>query len=88
MESAILFESGFKDVVDKVITITASPETRIERTMKRDNTTKEQVIARMNRQMQDEKRVRLSDYIISNNTNDNVEQQIKTIIETLSKQVQ
>jgi dephospho-CoA kinase len=87
MESAILFESGFKDVVDKVITITASPETRIERTMKRDNTTKEQVIASMNRQMQDEKRVRLSDYIISNNTNDNVEQQIKTIIETLSKQV-
>ena len=87
MESAILFESGFNDVVDKVITITASLETRIERTIRRDNTTKEQVIARMNQQMQDEKRVRLSDYIISNNTNDNVEQQIKTIIETLSKQV-
>lgn len=88
MESAILFESGFNDVVDKVITITASLETRIERTIRRDNTTKEQVIARMNQQMQDEERIRLSDYIISNNTNDNAEQQIKTIIETLSKQVQ
>ena len=87
MESAILFESGFNDVVDNVITITAPPETRIERTIRRDNTTREQVIARMNQQMQDEERVRLSDYIISNNTNDNVEQQIKTIIETLSKQV-
>ena len=88
MESAILFESGFNDVVDKVITITASLETRIERTIRRDNTPKEQVIARMNQQMQDEERIRLSDYIISNNTNDNAEQQIKTIIETLSKQVQ
>lgn len=87
MESAILFESGFNDVVDNVITITAPPETRIERTIRRDNTTREQVIARMNQQMQDEERVRLSDYIICNNTNDNVEQQIKTIIETLSKQV-
>ena len=87
MESAILFESGFIDVVDNVITITAPPETRIERTIRRDNTTREQVIARMNQQMQDEERVRLSDYIICNNTNDNVEQQIKTIIETLSKQV-
>ena len=87
MESAILFESGFNDVVDNVITITAPPETRIERTIRRDNTTREQVIARMNQQMQDEERVRLSDYIISNNTNDNVEQQIKAIIETLSKQV-
>ena len=88
MESAILFESGFNDVVDKVITITASLETKIERTIRRDNTTKEQVIARMNQQMQDEERIRLSDYIISNNTYDNAEQQIKTIIETLSKQVQ
>lgn len=87
MESAILFESGFNDVVDNVITITVPPETRIERTIRRDNTTREQVIARMNQQMQDEERVRLSDYIICNNTNDNVEQQIKTIIETLSKQV-
>ena len=87
MESAILFESGFNDVVDNVITITAPPETRIERTIRRDNTTREQVIARMNQQMQDEERVRLSDYIICNNTNDNVEQQIKAIIETLSKQV-
>lgn len=87
MESAILFESGFNDVVNNVITITAPPETRIERTIRRDNTTREQVIARMNQQMQDEERVRLSDYIISNNTNDNVEQQIKTIIETLNKQV-
>lgn len=87
MESAILFESGFNDVVDNVITITAQPETRIERTIRRDNTTREQVIARMNQQMQDEERVRLSDYIICNNTNNNVEQQIKTIIETLSKQV-
>lgn len=87
MESAILFESGFNDVVDNVITITAPPETRIERTIRRDNTTREQVIARMNQQMQDEERVRLSDYIICNNTNDNVEQQIKTIIETLNKQV-
>lgn len=87
MESAILFESGFNDVVDNVITITAPPETRIERTIRRDNTTREQVIARMNQQMQDEERVRISDYIICNNTNDNVEQQIKTIIETLNKQV-
>lgn len=83
MESAILFESGFNNIVDKTISVIASTETRIERTIKRDNTTKEQVVSRMNQQMKDEERCRMADFIINNNETDNAELQITTIIETL-----
>ena len=52
IESALVQESGIDAVVDKVIRVDAPLETRIRRAMDRDNATREQVIARINRQTQ------------------------------------
>jgi len=65
-ESAILFESGAAKHCDYVILITAPIDVRIDRVVKRDNTTREKVIERMNNQWSDEQKASFSDYIIEN----------------------
>ena len=66
MEAAILIESGASELVDRIVTIVAPVEERIERVVRRNNLTREQVLERINNQMADEEKVRLSDYVIYN----------------------
>ena len=71
MESAILLEKPFvKQFVDRSLTVSANLETRIQRVMKRDSATREAVLARLERQWNDEQRISCSDFVIfaDNNT--------------------
>jgi len=65
-ESAILFEANMRGVLDKVLLVTAPEEVRVARVVVRDGVTVEQVRARMNHQMDEEGKKRLSDFIIYN----------------------
>ena len=65
-EAAILFESGSYKDCDKIITVTAPLETRIDRVLRRDKTTKEKILQRINNQLSDEERIARSHYVISN----------------------
>lgn len=65
-ESAILFETGSYKDFDAIITVTAPIETRIKRVTERDQTTKEQVLKRMEAQWTDQMKVEKSDYVIEN----------------------
>lgn len=65
-EAAILFESGAYQLMDFNILITAPEELRIERVIKRDCTSRQQVIARMANQWNDEKKIKLANFIIYN----------------------
>ena len=67
MESAIIHECGWADRFDKIICITADLETRIQRTILRDNTTREKVVARINNQMSDAEKIEQSDFTIYTN---------------------
>jgi dephospho-CoA kinase len=66
MEAAILFESRAYELVDRIITVVAPVEERIERVIRRNNLTREQIIDRIKNQMPDEEKIRLSDYVIYN----------------------
>lgn len=66
LESAILFESGFDRFVDKIITVSAPKDLRIEWVMDRDGASRRQVVERMANQMGDEEREGRADYIIHN----------------------
>ena len=70
MEAAILFESGGYKLVDKIATIVAPIEERIDRVMKSNMLTRSQVLERIRNQMDDEDRIKKSDYIIRNAEND------------------
>jgi dephospho-CoA kinase len=65
-EAALIFESGVFRQLDKVITVYAPIELRLQRVIARDGTTEEAVKARMARQLSDEEKVRQSHYVIVN----------------------
>lgn len=66
IESAILVEAGFTDVVDSVVLVTAPLETRIRRAMQRDAASRQQIEQRVERQMADEERSRTAHHVIQN----------------------
>ncbi len=70
MEAAILFESGADKLVDRIATIVAPIEERVDRVKHRNNLSREQVLERMRNQMDDDARIKLSDYVIYNSEND------------------
>lgn len=65
-EAAITFETGLYKSLDGVILVTAPKEVRIERVIKRDGVTENQVLDRMAAQWSDEEKLKLSDYRIEN----------------------
>lgn len=65
-EAALLFESGANKHVDKVIGVYAPISLRLQRVMQRDNISEEAVKARIDKQMNEDKKMELCDYIINN----------------------
>jgi dephospho-CoA kinase len=65
-EAAIMFESDSYKKVDKVIIVTAPDAIRIERSMKRDHASYEEVSSRMSKQMPQSEKEKLADYVINN----------------------
>lgn len=83
-EAAILFESGRYKECDYIVTVTAPIEVRIERVMKRDNTTREQVLSRMEMQWNDEKRISLSNFVINNSNLKIANEEVVKILKILN----
>lgn len=65
-EAAILFETGGDKDCDYIILVTAPIDVRVERTVKRDGLTKQQVMDRINNQISDEEKAAKSDFVINN----------------------
>jgi len=65
IESAILYESGFDTLVDKVLFVNAPMELRIQRVMQRDGSSRQQVEARIGMQRSEEQRKK-ADFVIEN----------------------
>jgi dephospho-CoA kinase len=85
-EAAILFESGSYKNCDSIITITAPLEDRITRVMQRDNSTREQVLHRINAQWTDEQRIAKSDFVIENSDAQQAKNSIDEILKILKIQ--
>lgn len=54
LESAILFEAGLDQHLDRVVAVLAPEQLRVERAMQRDGATEEQIRSRMAAQMDDD----------------------------------
>lgn len=65
-EVAILFESGGYKDCDFVITVVAPLESRIARVIKRDKSSRDAVLLRINNQWNDEDKIAKSDFVIHN----------------------
>lgn len=85
-EAALHFETGGYKILDKMITVFAPKDVRIERVMKRDNRTATEVEARVNNQMPDSEKVKLADFVIYNDGSQSLIQQIYNIHQLLITQ--
>lgn len=65
-EAALLYESGSYRSLDKIIVVTAPLEIRIQRVMARDGAKREEVEARIAKQMPEEEKVKLADFVVYN----------------------
>ncbi len=65
-ENAILFENGSDQMCDKIITVTAPEQIRLQRVVKRDNSTEQMVKERMQNQWTEVKKTIQSNYIVTN----------------------
>jgi dephospho-CoA kinase len=91
VESAIMFEYRLHKEFDFIICISADLETRINRVLNRDShRTREDIITIISKQLNDDKRKKLSDYVIFNNIKDGnlksieeFKQEINTIIKKI-----
>ncbi len=83
-EAAILFEAGFDKNVDKVLSISAPEEERIQRVMKRDKVSRQQVLDRISKQWTDTEREKRADYVIFNGNDRMILNEILRIHKDLS----
>lgn len=65
-ENAILFENGSDAICDKIITVTAPEEVRINRVVQRDNVERKAVESRIKNQWKESKKALQSHYVINN----------------------
>ena len=65
-EAAIIFENGMHDFYDKIILVTAPEEIRLKRIVERDNSSRSKIMARIQSQWNDNKKIPLSDFVIDN----------------------
>jgi dephospho-CoA kinase len=75
-EAAILFETGASEHFDAMVLVTAPEALRIERVMKRDLCSREEVMQRINHQWSDERKIKLADVVL---VNDDVQPLIRQV---------
>jgi dephospho-CoA kinase len=84
-EAALIFESGSQQGLDYVIGVFAPAALRLQRAMQRDGSTKEQVQARMSKQVSDSIKMRLCNFTIINDEQQLVIPQVLAIHEKLAE---
>ena len=83
VETAILYESGMIEAVDKVLVVWADRETAISRTMQRSGMNRIQVENRMNNQMSVDDLLLMSDYSLYNDGDEPLMPRVMSIVEEL-----
>ncbi len=79
-EAALLVETGSYKTLDKLIVVTAPLDTRIKRVMTRDQLELEEVQARVRNQLPESEKVKLADFVITNDKYlDHLQKQVKDI---------
>ncbi|MBO5827491.1 MAG: dephospho-CoA kinase [Paludibacteraceae bacterium] len=84
-ETAILFESDMVSYFDSILMVSAPLEIRIERCIKRNKFTREQVLERIAKQMDESKKIELSDFVIVNDNRKALYPQLKNFLKKIYK---
>ena len=84
VEAAILVETGSYRRFDRLIVVVCTVEQQVERAMKRGAYSKEEVLARLSRQLPLEEKVRVADYVIdTSGAKEHTLEQVKSVYNSL-----
>lgn len=84
VEAAILVETGSHLRFDRLIVVVCTPEQQMERAMKRDAYSKEEVMDRLSRQLPLEEKRRMAHYVIdTSGTKESTLEQTRAVYESL-----
>jgi dephospho-CoA kinase len=84
-EAALIFESGIHKHLDYVIGVSSPEELRIERTMKRDHVSREDVLKRIKSQMDETEKISRCDFVIYNDEEQFIMLQVLALHRKLSE---
>ena len=86
-EAALIFETGSQQQLDYVIGVFTPVPMRMQRVIQRDGLSQEEVKNRMDKQMEETTKMRLCDFVITNDEQELVIPQVLAIHETLLSKV-
>jgi dephospho-CoA kinase len=82
--AAILVETGSYRRYDKLIVVTCTAEQQLERALKRGPNSREEILARLSRQLPLEEKVRVADYVIdTSGSKENTLEQVRAVYSSL-----
>ncbi len=84
-EAAILFESKSNIDLDRIICISANIKTRIDRIIKRDGRSENEIMQIISRQMDQKEKEKLSDHVLYNDGQKSIILQLTEILNKLEK---
>ena len=84
VDAALIYEISIEKLFEQVIVVFSNQNQRVKRVMQRDNVTKEEVIARMDRQIPLAEKQKWADYVIDNRGEiADLEKQVQKVFEEL-----
>jgi dephospho-CoA kinase len=83
-EAALLFESGSGKLCDENIVVVSPIELKLQRLIKRDQVSEEDIKARMDKQLSDEEKLQLADHIIDNDEAESIIAQVMRLHQKFS----
>ena len=86
-EAALIFEAGSQLQLDYVIGVSSPLELRIERVKQREHISREKVLERISKQMDEEEKMKRCDFVINNDEQQMLIPQVLTLHETLLRSV-
>jgi len=86
-EAALLFESGSAAGLDYIVGVFAPEALRIKRVMDRDGVGRQEVLARINRQIDDEIKRRLCDFVVINDEQQPLIPQVVALHEKFTQKI-
>lgn len=89
LDAALLIETGYHRMMDRVVVVYAEPEQQLERLIRRNGFTREEALARIGSQMPLAEKRGLADYVIDNTgTRERTEQQAREVCARLKQEAE
>jgi len=86
-EAAIIFENNLENQYNYIITVVADEALRIQRVIKRDNSSEEKVKSIIKNQLSDAEKIKKSDFVILNNNLEDAKKQVFKIHKEILKKI-